>query len=140
MDDVLPLKPGDAGENKPHAHRHDHAAAGEGGEHHHDHGAHADEVKLTPEAIQANRGRVATAEKKVLESKMTVPARLAFNSEQVAHVGSILKGRVAEIKVRLGDTVAKGAPLVVIDSNELGEAQSEYLQKKVAADIAKPAW
>lgn len=126
---------GEAGEKKP---AHAHGGGEEGGEGH-VHGEHEDEVKLTPEAIQANRVRVAAAEKKVLVSTLTAPARLGFNTEQVAHVGSILKGRVSEMKVRLGDTVRKGDPLVIVDSSELGEAQSDYLQKLVAAEISKPA-
>jgi cobalt-zinc-cadmium efflux system membrane fusion protein len=130
-------KPAASGEKK---HAHEHAPGGDekaGGDHHdHAHGEHVDEVKLTAEAIKANHVRIAKAEKKVLKTSITAPARVAFNTEHVAHVGSILKGRVAELKVRLGATVERGAPLLVIDSTELGEAQSDYLQRKLAAGIA----
>lgn len=127
-------KPGGEAGEKKHAHAHGGEEGGEG----HVHGGHEDEVKLTAEAIAANRIRVAAAEKKSLVSTLAAPARLGFNTEQVAHVRSILKGRIAEMKVRLGDTVRKGDPLVVVDSAELGEAQSDYLQKLVAAETARP--
>src|SRR4051812_47041644 len=54
-----------SGEEK-HAHEHP-PGGGEkaGGDHHdHAHGEDVDEVKLTPEAIKANRVRIAVAEKK----------------------------------------------------------------------------
>jgi cobalt-zinc-cadmium efflux system membrane fusion protein len=126
-------------------HGHDHAAKGgakgEGDEHGHDHahGEHADEVKLTPEAIRANGIKVAAAEKRTLVGTFTAPARVAFDAERMAHVGSIVKGRVAELKARVGDTVKRGDVLIIVDSAELGEAQSDHLQKHTAVEIAKSA-
>jgi cobalt-zinc-cadmium efflux system membrane fusion protein len=57
----------------------------------------------------------------------------------MAHVGSAVKGRAVEIRVRLGDTVGAGAELVVVESPELGEAQSDYLQKRTAVAVATAA-
>src|SRR4051794_26860760 len=57
-----PAKGGEVGETNA-----GHGGGEAGGHAHaHAHGEHADEVKLTPEAIQANGVRVAVAEKKVL--------------------------------------------------------------------------
>jgi cobalt-zinc-cadmium efflux system membrane fusion protein len=105
----------------------------------HAHGEHADEVKLTPEAIRANGIMVAAAERRTLVATFTAPARVAFDAERMAHVGSIVKGRVAELKVRIGDTVKKGDVLLIVDSFDLGEAQGDYLQKHTAVEIARPA-
>jgi cobalt-zinc-cadmium efflux system membrane fusion protein len=104
----------------------------------HGHEAHVDEVKLMPEAIRRNGIRVVAATTRSLVSTVSAPARIAYNSEAVAHVGSAVTGRVSELKVRIGAAVKKGDPLVVIDSTELGEAQSDFLQKRTAAEIAKP--
>lgn len=106
----------------------------------HDHGGeHGDEVVLTPDAIRNNGIRVGRAKKQVLTSSITAPARVSYNAEKVAHVGSILKGRITELMVRQGDNVRAGDPLVVVDSPELGEAQADYLQRRTAVEVAKPA-
>jgi cobalt-zinc-cadmium efflux system membrane fusion protein len=131
------------------AHGHDHAHGGgehkEGGDahghdHDHAHGAeHTDEVVLTPEAIRASGIRTARASPRKLVETITAPARVTFNNERMAHVGSVLTGRVAELRVRVGDEVKKGDVLLVIDSTELGEAQSEYIQRHTAVETAAAA-
>ncbi len=105
------------------------------------------EVHLTAEAVQSNGVKVAQAQLQPLARTLSVPARVAFNAEAMAHVGTSLHGRVAKWQVRLGDTVKKGDPLAVIDSPELGEAQADYLQKSAAAkasvagmELAKAIW
>lgn len=105
------------------------------------------EVHLTAQAVQSNGVKVARAQLQPLVRTLSVPARVAFNAEAVAHVGTSLHGRVSEWKVRLGDTVKKGDPLAVIDSPELGEAQADYLQKSAVAkasvagvELAKAIW
>lgn len=130
---------------------HDHAepsaamAAGAGGHAEgdgHDHGdeaAHADEVKLTGEAIERYGVKVEPAQLWQLRPTFTVPARVAFNTEAMAHVGSPLPGRAVEIKVKLGSVVKVGDDLVVVESPELGEAQSDFLLKTTAVQTAQPA-
>jgi cobalt-zinc-cadmium efflux system membrane fusion protein len=114
-----PDAPGDA---------HGHEAEGSEG--------HADEVILTPEAIQQNGIRVEPVRKQKVGEALTVPGRVSYNTERMAHVGTPVQGRVAEIKVRLGDAVKKGDALLVIDSPALGEAQSDYLLKRTQAEVA----
>ncbi|MCC6659569.1 MAG: efflux RND transporter periplasmic adaptor subunit [Phycisphaerales bacterium] len=111
------------------------AARGGGDEH----GEHADEVTLTAEAIDAGGISVEAAGLRVLRPTFIAPARVSFNAESMAHVGSPLTGRATQINVRLGDTVTKGQPLVVIESPELGEAQADYLGKRTAAQTTAPA-
>src|SRR5262245_38915714 len=102
-------------------------------------GHHADEVKLSAEAIQRYGVKVEPVSRHVLVPTLLVPARVSFNTEAMAHVGSPLHGRVTELKVKVGDSVRKGDALLVIESPELGEAQSDYLQKRAAAQGAGPA-
>lgn len=121
----------------------------EGDGHHHGagEGEHVDEVKLSPEAIDRYGVKVADAQMWILKPTFVAPARVSFNTEAMAHVGSPLRGRAVDIKVRLGDQVKKDDPLVVVESPELGQAQADFLLKRTAAqtaapqvDLAKAAW
>ena len=108
----------------------------------HDHGAehaHADEIVLTANAIEQSGIKVDSAQLWQLRPTFVVPARVAFSSEAMAHVGSPLPGRIVELKVRLGSDVGVGDPLVVVESPELGSAQSDFLIKRTAAESAAPA-
>lgn len=115
-------------------------AAGDG----HDHGAaehdeHADEVTLTAEAVARYGVKTDTAQLRALRPTITAPARVGFNTEAVAHVGSPLRGRITEVKVKVGDPVKLGQELAIIESPELGEAQADLLQRRVAVQTAEPA-
>ncbi len=108
---------------------------------------HLDEVTLTPDAIEQYGIKVERAQTRDLQHTLVAPARVGFNIEAMAHVGSPLSGRAVEIKVRLGSIVNVGDDLVVVESPELGEAQSEFLIKRTAAqtiiptvELAKSAW
>ena len=102
-------------------------------------GGHADEVKLTPEAIQRNGVRVEKAAKVALVPTYRAPARVALDLDATAHIGVPVRGRVRELRVKRGDTVEKGAVLLVLESPEFGSAQNEFLEKRVAAETVGPA-
>lgn len=115
----------------------DHDDAGDG----HDHGSesHGDEVKLSDAAIRKSGIRVEKAQPRSLAASVVAPARVAFNADAMAHVGSVVRGRVTEIKVRVGDVVKKNDVLLVVESPELGRSQSEYLQRRTEAEVAAGA-
>lgn len=102
-------------------------------------GGHADEVKLTAAAVKQNKVRSTPVATRSLQASFVAPARVAFNTEAMAHVGSVVSGRVTDIKVRQGDRVKKGDVLIEVESPELGRAQSEYLQKQTEAEVAAAA-
>ena len=104
-------------------------AKGQGDEHH-------DEVKLSAAAVAQNGIQIGKAEARSLASSFVAPARVSFNTEAMAHVGSVVSGRVVEIRVRVGDRVKKDDVLLVVESPELGRSQSDYLQKRTAAEVA----
>lgn len=101
--------------------------------------AHTDEVRLSAEAVARHGIKTEPVVKHVLTPTLLAPARVSFNTEAMAHVGSPLRGRVTELKVKAGDPVKKGDVLLVIESPELGEAQSDYLQKRSAVASTLPA-
>ena len=123
---------------KASADSHDH---GDGHDHGHAEGEaeHEDEVKITQDAVDRYGIKTEPAQLWTLRPTVVTPARVAFNTEAMAHVGSPLRGRVVEIKVRLGDSVRTGQDLLLIESPELGEAQADLFQKRSAAQTAIPA-
>ncbi len=100
--------------------------------------AHADEVKLTADAVDRYGVKSAEAQLWALRPTVATAARVAFNTEAMAHVGTPLRGRITEVKVRLGDTVKAGQDLLIIESPELGEAQADLLLKRTAVVTAGP--
>ena len=140
----------DDGHGDPHA-GHDHGAEGHGADEHgaDEHGAeahgdehgeaeHANEARFTPEAIARYGIRTAKAAKTALVPEILVSARVAFNANAMAHVGTAVRGRAREVRVKVGDVVKRGDVVVVLDSPELGAQQTEYLTKRRDAETAAP--
>jgi len=94
------------------------------------------QIVIQPAAAKAFGIKLEPASLHTLVPSFTAPARVAFNAEAIVHVGSPLPGRVVELRARLGDIVSKGQVLLVVESPELGEAQSDYLLKQILAKSA----
>lgn len=93
----------------PAAQAHDHAGHDHGGGGHGEgEKAHADEVTLTAVAIARYGVKDEAAQLWILKPTVVTPARVAFNTEAMTHVGSPLRGRAVEVKVRLGETAKAG--------------------------------
>jgi cobalt-zinc-cadmium efflux system membrane fusion protein len=96
-----------------------------------------DEVKLTAKAVDKFGFTTEPARKRVLAPTLLAPARVTFNVEGMAHVVSLLRGRIVQLRAKRGDDVKAGDVLVLIESPELGEAQSEFLQKRTSVALAQ---
>ena len=118
----------------PHAHETGGAPGRSDGE-----SARADEVTLSAAAIAASGIELATAELGRLRAVVRAPAQIALNREGLAHVGCGVKGRIAEVRARLGASVRAGDVLAVVESVEFADAQSDFLAKASAAAAAAPA-
>ncbi|HWL92721.1 MAG TPA: efflux RND transporter periplasmic adaptor subunit [Phycisphaerae bacterium] len=113
-----------------HADEHDHV-------HDHDHAAeHGPEIHLTADAVKKYGVKIDVAALRTLRPTFLAPARIAFNGDALAHIGSPLPGRVVELPVKLGDAVKKGDTLLTIESPELGEAQNDFYGKRIEAQAA----
>lgn len=73
-----------------------------------------------------------------------LPGRIAYDENSTARVGPPVAGRVARILVALGDRVAKGTPLAIIDSPDFSQAladrkrdELELKQKRQAYERAR---
>jgi len=77
---------------------------------------------------------VAAAAAVPVNARLVLPAMVEADPARTATVIPQLSGRVTELKVHLGDRVAKGQVLVVIDSADLAQAYDDYDK---AADASK---
>ncbi|MFN0011837.1 MAG: efflux RND transporter periplasmic adaptor subunit [Phycisphaerales bacterium] len=96
------------------------------------------QIVILPTAVKAFGVKVEQATVHTLVPSFTAPARVAYNAERVAHIGSAVVGRAKSLPVRQGDAVKEGDTLLVVDSPELGEAQSDYVQKRTMAQATAP--
>lgn len=98
--------------------------------------AHADVVQLTDDQLQASGVRLAPLSGGVIRSHLTLPAEVGLNEDNVTHVTPRSPGIVAQVHGYLGQKVARGTLLAVIDSPQLGEARIVYLQALQARSMA----
>lgn len=71
-----------------------------------------------------------------LSSATECPGQLGFDETRLAHLTPRIGGVVREVLVREGDRVEAGAPLLVIESAELGEARSAYIAQRESHQLA----
>lgn len=136
-----------AGEHKEHAGKDSHGGSkGKGDGHGHGAGGHGGEeheegpegvIKMSPEQVAAAKIDVAPVDKGTLARRITAPGTVAPDADRIAHVAAKVVGTVAELNKRLGDTVAKGQVVAVLESREVAEAKSDHLAALVNLDLQK---
>lgn len=97
-------------------------------------------IKLSPEAMGHAGIKTEAISLRPIRVEYAFTGRVSVNETRLAHVGPRIPGRTVEVYVNLGDSVRKGDPLAVIDSPELGEAQSQYLKAKTNFEIAEKSY
>lgn len=68
---------------------------------------------------------------------VSVTATIQPNRNKLAYISPRIPGRIVKVGVEVGDAVRKGQVLAVLDSVELGEARSAYLQAASEAAVAR---
>lgn len=94
-------------------------------------------VELGPEMLERVKISTAAVSMRALPAELLTTGQVDFEQDRLAHVTPRIPGRVEEVKTDLGDKVRKGQVLAVIDSIELGQAKSSYLQAKAQEDLAR---
>lgn len=109
---------------------------------HHEKSEHdeKDEQKLlTLSAEEAGKAGI-KLQKLVLQQRseqLVVTATIQANQDKLAHVGPRVTGRIVKVNANLGDRVMAGQALAMLDSIELGEARSSYMQAASEAAVAQ---
>jgi len=88
------------------------------------------EISLTPEAIERTGIRIAEVKGQMSVSGLTVPGTVTSNAYRDTKVNALVGGIVRQVTVELGASVRQGAPLAVIFSAELADAQMKYLSMR----------
>lgn len=83
------------------------------------------EIRVAP----AGRGRAAAT--------VSMPATVEFDPDRVARVGPRVQAKVVRVTADLGERVEAGEIVAVLDSAELGRAQSTYLTAEAAQEAAE---
>jgi membrane fusion protein, heavy metal efflux system len=92
-------------------------------------------LKLAERQIEAAGIEVAPVGEGVLSRRLRVPGTIVPSGDRIARVAVRLTGTVAELRKRLGDSVAQGEIVAVIESREVADAKSEFLATKTIHDL-----
>ena len=115
-------------------------------EHTHDeHAEHEDEdvetapagiVAIDPGMLRDLRITTAAAESRVGSEGVTVLGEVKVNEDAYSEVSSALGARVVRVLASPGERVEAGAPLVELESVELGKARAAYVSARAHAALA----
>ncbi len=92
---------------------------------------------LSTEEIQRAGIRVQKLDLQEKAEQVVITATIQANQDRLAHIAPLISGRIVKVMANLGDKVKSGQPLAVLDSIELGEARSAYLQAASEAAVAQ---
>jgi cobalt-zinc-cadmium efflux system membrane fusion protein len=85
------------------------------------------EVRLSPAQIETSKISVNPVGPGDITRRLTAPGLVKPDPDKIARVAAKVAGVVEELRKRLGDSVARGETIAIIDSREVAEAKSEYL-------------
>lgn len=93
-------------------------------------------VRFAPNAPQLSSIEVVTAREVALPMSDPLFGRIAYDENHTSRISSPVAGRVTKLTAEVGDTVADGKILAVLDAPDLGTAQAD-LQKARADETRK---
>jgi cobalt-zinc-cadmium efflux system membrane fusion protein len=99
--------------------------------------AEAADIELTSLELEAVGIETATAEHRPLASHLSAMGRVLAHQYRQAIVSYPFPARIAEIKARAGDWVRPGDPLVVLQSEEVGEAAAAFYSANADHELAQ---
>lgn len=95
------------------------------------------QLTLTAEEAQKAGIKLQKLELQERSEQLIVTATIQPNQDKLAHVGPRVPGRVVKVNANLGDKVKPGQTLAMLDSIELGEARSSYVQAASEAAVTQ---
>ncbi|MDP4003655.1 efflux RND transporter periplasmic adaptor subunit [Methylobacterium sp. NEAU K] len=102
--------------------------------------AHRDEpglVRLTDDQVTKAGIRTDSVKGGRLARHLHVPGTIVPSANNTARIAVKTQGTVAELRKGLGDRVAKGEVVALLDSREIADTKSEYLAARLSAALHK---
>lgn len=97
-------------------------------------------VEVDPEARKVAGVEIAEAGPAQIRRILELPGEIALNPDRVAHIVPRFDGVVTEIRKNLGDKVAKGETLAVLESRELASSNLEFVQAVQKLEFSSAAF
>jgi cobalt-zinc-cadmium efflux system membrane fusion protein len=99
--------------------------------------AEGEALKLTDAEIEAAGIKIQEVAAQEVRDHIAVTATIQPNRDKLAHVAPRVSGRIIKVNANLGQQVKQGQALAQLDSIELGEAHSAYLQADSEARLTQ---
>lgn len=99
--------------------------------------AEAGAILLDAEEIEKAGLRTSVLAEQAIHEQINVTATIQPNQDKLVHASPRVPGRLVKIQANLGDRVRPGQTLASLDSIELGEAHSAFLQAESQAALAR---
>jgi membrane fusion protein, heavy metal efflux system len=94
-------------------------------------------IRLTDDQVETAGIELAAVQDVTLARRIVVPGTIVPHADRIARVSVKLSATVTELRKRLGDTVAKGEVIAVLESREVANAKSEYLAARLNNDLQR---
>jgi membrane fusion protein, heavy metal efflux system len=96
-----------------------------------------DPNKLEATADQMKSLRTIAATMQTIPSVEEATGKVSFNEDAITPVYSPYIGRVSQLLAKPGDSISKGASLLVIDSPDVVDAENDFLSGRAALSKAQ---
>jgi cobalt-zinc-cadmium efflux system membrane fusion protein len=83
--------------------------------------------------------QTAPVEFRTVVSELAIPGSVQPDPARVVHVFAPVSGRLLELRVKPGDTVAAGQPVAAVQSSDVSSARSDYEKAKAQAHRSQGA-
>lgn len=94
-------------------------------------------IELSPKALETLSLRTAPVMAQAIRNEIRATAVIKPNDYRLAHVSPRIPGKAVEVRAVLGDVVESGQTLLLLDSLELGEKKSAFLQSRTNLEVAR---
>jgi cobalt-zinc-cadmium efflux system membrane fusion protein len=84
-------------------------------------------IKLSSQAIAISNISTSTIKSLNHESEIKTTGEIKADENRVFHINSIVSGRIIQDKVNLGDSIAKGQVLALVQNLEVAKVYAEYI-------------